>query len=37
MAEREPFYAQARHCIDCASKSDEDIVNLILEIVKDNE
>lgn len=37
MAEREPFYAQARHCIDCASKSDEEIINLISEIVKDNE
>ena len=37
MAEREPFYAQARHCIDCASKSDEEIVNQILDIVKGNE
>lgn len=37
MAEREPFYAQARYCIDCEAKSDEEIVKLILETVKGNE
>lgn len=37
MAQREPFYAQAKHCIDCASKSDEEIIELILDIVKGDE
>lgn len=34
MAEREPFYAKARHTVECAAMSDEQIVELICNIVK---
>ena len=34
MAEREPFYAQAKHCVDCVSLSDEELIEKILAIVK---
>lgn len=34
MAEREPFYSQAKHCIDCAAKSDEELIEEILSIVR---
>ena len=37
MAEREPYYAQASHCIDCAACSDEELIAKILSIVKNNE
>ena len=37
MAQREPYYALATHCIDCASLSDEELVKSILSIVKRNE
>ena len=37
MAEREPFYSRARHCIDCAERSDAELVGLILSIVRGNE
>ena len=34
MAEREPFYAQANHCVDCVSLSDEELIEKILAVVK---
>lgn len=37
MAEREPFYSKARHCIDCADMSDPELVGLILSIVRGDE
>lgn len=37
MAEREPFYSRARHCIDCAERSDTELIGLILSIVGGNE
>jgi shikimate kinase len=37
MAEREPFYSKAKHCIDCAQMSDVEIIEHILQIVKQNE
>jgi shikimate kinase len=37
MAEREPFYSKAKHCIDCAQMSDAEIIEHILQIVKQNE
>ncbi|MBR5812376.1 MAG: shikimate kinase [Alistipes sp.] len=37
MAEREPFYSQAEHIIDCAERSDAEIINIILEYLKSNE
>ena len=30
MAEREPFYSQARLCIDCADRSDDELIEFIL-------
>jgi shikimate kinase len=30
MAEREPFYSKATHIIECASYSDEEIIEIIL-------
>ena len=30
MAEREPFYSRARLCIDCAERSDDELIELIL-------
>lgn len=37
MAEREPFYSNALHCIDCAQLSDAELIDYILQIVKGNE
>lgn len=37
MAEREPFYSRATHCIDCAEKSDAELIDEIALIVKHNE
>lgn len=37
MAEREPFYSQATITLDCAEMSDEQLVERILELVKENE
>ncbi len=37
MIEREPFYARARLTIDCATFSDEELVEIILEKVKNEE
>jgi shikimate kinase len=37
MAEREPFYMQARHIVDCAERSDAEIINIILEYLKSDE
>ena len=37
MAQREPYYALASHCMDCASLSDEELVENILSIVRGNE
>ncbi len=37
MAEREPFYSRATITIDCEEMSDEQLVERILELVKDNE
>lgn len=32
MAEREPYYSQAKHCIDCVSMSDEELIETILSL-----
>ena len=37
MAQREPYYMQATHCIDCAERSDAELIEYILSIVKSNE
>lgn len=37
MAEREPFYAKATWVIDCAERSDAELIDIILDIIKDNE
>ena len=37
MAQRVPYYALASHCVDCASLSDEELVENILSIVRGNE
>lgn len=37
MAEREPFYSKARYCVDCAERSDAELIDYILQIVKENE
>lgn len=37
MAEREPFYAKARHIVDCAEMSDVELVELISKTIKENE
>ena len=37
MAEREPFYSQATHCVDCVERSDAELIDYILDIVKSNE
>lgn len=37
MAEREPYYAKASHCIDCLSNSDEEVIRKILSIVREDE
>ena len=37
MAEREPFYSRAAHCVDCAEMSDEAIIGAILDLIKKNE
>ena len=34
MAEREPFYSQAKYCIDCATMSDEELIDNILSLIK---
>lgn len=34
MAEREPFYSQARYCIDCDNLSDEELIEKIVSILK---
>ena len=34
MAEREPFYSRAAHCVDCAEMSDEAIIGAILDLIK---
>lgn len=34
MAEREPFYSKATHIIECASYSDEEIIEIILSKLK---
>lgn len=34
MAEREPFYSKATHCVDCAERSDAELIDYILQIVK---
>lgn len=35
MAEREPFYSKAKYCVDCAERSDAELIDYILEIVKE--
>ena len=37
MAEREPFYSKAKYCVDCAERSDTELIDYILQIVKENE
>lgn len=37
MAEREPFYAKARICIDCAERSDADLTESILATIRSDE
>ena len=32
MAEREPYYSRAKHCIDCVSMSDEELIETILSL-----
>lgn len=34
MAEREPFYSQARYCIDCDNLGDEELIEKIVSILK---
>lgn len=34
MAEREPFYSQARYCIDCDNLGDEELIEKIVSIMK---
>ncbi len=37
MAEREPFYSQAKYCVDCAERSDTELIDYILQIITENE
>lgn len=37
MAEREPFYTKATYCIECEERSDAEIIEVILQQIKDNE
>lgn len=37
MAVREPFYSKAKYCVDCAERSDAELIDYILQIVKENE
>ena len=37
MAQREPFYSKAKYCVDCAERSDAELIDYILQIVKENE
>lgn len=37
MAEREPYYAKARHIVDCAEMSDVELIELISKTIKENE
>lgn len=37
MAEREPYYSQATWTIDCAERSDAELIEIILNIIRDNE
>ena len=37
MAERAPFYSKAKYCVDCAEQSDAELIDYILQIVKENE
>ena len=37
MAEREPFYSQAAWTIDCAERSDAELIDIILEKIRENE
>ena len=37
MAEREPFYSKAKYCVDCAERSDAELIDYILQIITENE
>ena len=37
MAEREPFYSQAKYIVECAERSDAEIIEIILSYIKSNE
>lgn len=37
IAEREPYYAKAEYCIECEERSDAEIIEIILQHIKDNE
>lgn len=37
MAEREPFYSRARRCIDCAERSDAELIESILNMIRGDE
>ncbi len=37
MVEREPFYSQAKYCVDCVERSDAELIDYILQIVKNDE
>ena len=37
MAEREPYYMQATHCVECAERSDAELIEYILSVIKKNE
>lgn len=34
MAEREPYYSQAKHSVDCTSMNDEELIEYILTLVR---
>ena len=37
MAEREPYYSQAKCIVECAERSDAEIIDIILSYIKSNE
>jgi hypothetical protein len=37
MAERHPFYTKAKHTLECAERSDAELIEHILELIKENE
>ena len=37
MAEREPFYSRARLCVDCAKRSDAELIETVLSTIRGDE